>query len=302
MSNHVNVSPRDVSILRLLSWSPLTTAVLLRASCSFVGEPFVDERRLRERLQALAEGGLVRSWPAALGSGGLMNYYKLTPAGFTRLYGPDAPLPSRAFFSEVSPSLFSHTFHLAEAICEIVRSCHLRRITIERFIRENELTLTAGNDQVLPDCFFRLSAAGKSFSLAFEIDESTESLDSFATTSVRKKLVTYHAYQDLVLSQWILQGKKWTRPRLRVVFLTRTMERAYHILSLAMETNRNPARRLVYASTHDTFVSDPQPLESPIFLDHKGGWQALIDLHPTTPFRKAPVRLKPSLAFPLLVR
>ena len=52
-------------------------------------------------------------------------------AGFTRLYGPDATLPSRAFFSEVSPSLFAHTFRLADAIVEVVRSCHARRITTD---------------------------------------------------------------------------------------------------------------------------------------------------------------------------
>src|SRR5712691_8705018 len=116
MSNRVSLSPRDLSLLRLLGWTPATTALLLRASNTFAGEPFADERRLRERLQALCAGGFARLWSSAHGGGGLMNYYKLTPAGFTRLYGPDATLPSRAFFSEVSPSLFAHTFRLAEVI------------------------------------------------------------------------------------------------------------------------------------------------------------------------------------------
>ena len=144
-----------------------------------------------------------------------------------------------------------------------------------------------------PDCFCRLTASGRTFNLAFEIDESTESLDSHAVNSVRKKLVTYHGYQDMILSQWLKQGKRWDRPRLRVIFLTRTVERAYHILALAAETNRQPSRRLVYAATQDTFVSDPDPLFAPIFVNHFGNWQSLIDLHPSAPFRKATVRLKP---------
>ena len=230
-----------------------------------------------------------------------MNYYKLTPVGWTRLQGAAAKQPSRAFFSEVSPALFAHTFHLAEVIVEVLCACQERRVSIERFIRENELTFAAGNDQVQPDCFCRLTASGRTFNLAFEIDESTESLDSHAVNSVRKKLVTYHGYQDMILSQWLKQGKRWERPRLRVVFLTRTVERAYHILALAAETNRHLSRRLVYAATQDTFVSDPDPLFAPIFVDHFGNWQSLIDLHPTAQFHKAPVRLKMPLEAALLV-
>src|SRR5438132_8126129 len=114
MSTRVNLSPRDTSLLRLLSWTPATTTLLQQASTTFEGEAFGDERRLRERLQALGSGGLVRSWPAAFRSGGLQNYYKLTPLGLETLEGTERPAPSRAFFAEVSPSLFVHTFRLAE--------------------------------------------------------------------------------------------------------------------------------------------------------------------------------------------
>src|SRR4051794_29299807 len=105
MSNRVNLSSRDVSLLRLLSWTPTTTSLLLRASPSFEGDPFTDERRIRERLQSLDAAGFVRSWPSAQAGGGLKNYYKLTPSGFQRLYGDETSRPSRAFFAEISPSL-----------------------------------------------------------------------------------------------------------------------------------------------------------------------------------------------------
>ena len=291
MSNRVSLSPRDLSLLRLLSWAPATTVLLLRASDSFDGGPFLDERRLRERLQALSEAGIVRSWSTAHAGGGLQNYYKLTPLGFDLSQGSQAPRPPRAFFNDVSPSLFEHTFRLAEVIVAVVCAAHASRVVIERFIRENELTFAVGESRVQPDCFFRLRASGRAFNLAFEIDNSTEPIDSNAVNSLRSKVTVYHAYQQQVLSQWTAAGKTWERPRLRVVFLTRSSTRAYHILSLAAETTTNKSRRLVYAATHPGFLSEPEPLHAPIFLDHFGGWQSLVDLHPTASYRKGPVRL-----------
>jgi hypothetical protein len=188
MSIRISISPRDRSLLRLLSWTPATTTLLLRASTTFDGEPFVDERRLRERLQAMSEAGVVRSWSLAHAGGGLQNYYKLTPLGFQLLSGAGVPLPSRAFFAEVAPSRLEHTFCLAETIVTTVRACHDRRVTIERFLRENDLVFTAGEDHVQPDGFFRLTASRRSFNLAFEIDNSTASIDTPALNSIRRKL------------------------------------------------------------------------------------------------------------------
>jgi hypothetical protein len=291
MANTLSLSARDLSILRLLGWTPATTASLFRASIAFEGGPFVDERRLRERMQSLGAAGFVRSWGAAHSGGGLQNYYKLTPTGFQRLYGPDAAEPSRAFFSEISPSLFEHTMRLSEIVVEIVRACSVTHVTIERFFRENELTFTAGTDEVHPDCFVRLKQSGRFFNVAFEIDMSQESLDSHATNSIRQKLQTYDAYQDVLLAEWRAHGKTWECPRFRVVFLTRSVERAYHILTLAGHIAKNRNRRLVYAATQETFLSDQNPILSPIFLDHFGNWQALVDLHSTSKQLRDPVRL-----------
>ena len=291
MSNHINLTPRDKSLLRLLSWSPATTSLLLRASVAFDGEPFGNERRLRERLQNLIQGSLIRSWSTAHAGGGLQNYYKLTLRGFQVLYGDEATLPSRAFFGEVSPTFFAHTFQIAEVIVEVLRACHRRRVNIERLYRENELTMTVGDDRVLPDCFMRLTADGRPFNLAFEIDASTESIDSNAVNSIKRKLALYDRYQEQVLTEWLHGGKAWERPRFRVVFLTQSIERAYHILTFAAEASQRKSRRLVYAATHASFVTDDESLHAPIFLDHFGDWQSLIDLHPTAAYRKTRVRL-----------
>src|SRR5947209_2117634 len=119
----VSLSPRDQSLLRLLSWTPATTALLWQASSTFEGKRFPDERRLRERLQALSEANIVRSWSTAHAGGGLQNYYKLTPIGFDLACGPEAAKPPRAFFEAVTPSLFSHTFRLAEAVVATLCAC-----------------------------------------------------------------------------------------------------------------------------------------------------------------------------------
>ena len=104
-----------------------------------------------------------------------------------------------------------------------------------------------------------------------------------------------------MLSQWHAGGKRWERPRFRVVFLTRSVERAYHILAYAADAAANKSRRLVYAATLDSFVATDNPLHVPIFLDHAGNWQSLIDLHPTAPYTKVPVRLTRPVDCPFTV-
>ena len=291
MAHPVTISARDRSLLKLLSWTPATTALLLRASVAFDDGPFLDERRLRERLQTLFRSGFIRVWSSAHPGGGLQNYYKLTPAGFQAIHGPDAPLPPRTFFAEISPSLFQHTLRLANVIVETVHACHAGRITIDRFYRENELTFTSGADQVQPDSFVRFVHGGRPFHVAVELDQSTESLDTNAANSIRTKLRVYQSYQDTLLDAWLSGGKTWERPRFRVAFLTPTIERAYHILSLANRIATNKSRHLVYAATYDSYVGESDPIRTPIFLDHHGNWQALVDLHPTAGFLRPPVRI-----------
>jgi hypothetical protein len=139
------------------------------------------------------------------------------------------------------------------------------------------------------------------FNLALEVDNSTASIDAHAVNSIQQKLMTHQAYQECVLAQWHAAGKQWERPRLRVVFLTRSVGRAYHILAFAAETATKKSRRLVYAAAHDNYVTADDPLFSPLFLDHLGHWQSLIDLHPTAPYAKAPVRVTRPLESPLAV-
>lgn len=291
MTNSVQLSPRDHSLLQLLSWTPATTTLLLKASTTFEGGSFTHERRLRERLQTLERVGFVRHWSTATIGGGLQNYYKLTPAGFHVLYGSDATPPPRAFFAEIAPSFLTHTLRLAEVIVTTNRAVHDRHTTILGFHRENELAFAVGDDRVQPDCFYRFAIGGRNFNVAFEIDQSTETVDSPRDTSLRHRLELYDAYQDQLLQSWLAAGRTWERPRFRVVFLTISIQRAYHILEITARITRNPSRRLVYAATQDSYLGDPDPLSNPLLLDHRGHWHSLIELHPSSAALRSPIRL-----------
>ncbi len=291
MTNTVSLSARDHSLLRLLSRTPATTTLILKASESFSGEPFHDERRVRERLQTLAEAKLVRAFPATRGVGGPVNWYKLTAEGYRTVHGADATLPHRSRFEAIPPSRFLHTQALAEVIIHALVAAHRDRCTVPFFQGDGEARLDVGSHTLYPDCFFQFGLAGRQFNAYFEIDQSTESIDSHAEQSIRTKLLNYDTYQDSLVAWWKRQQKRGPRPYFRAVFLTRSQERTNHILWLAQSCARNVDRHLVYAATQETFLAEPRPLQWPLFLDHHGHWQSLVNLHPSSNFHRAPVRL-----------
>ncbi len=284
------MTARDESLLRLLTRTPLTKHLILKANPLFESS-FADERRVRERLQALQAAGLVRAFTTgAVGS--LLHYYKLTPDGFSTIAVDPSKLPSRSFFTEIAMSRFQHTLAVAEVVVHTLVAAHDFRIGVDNFHRENELVIQSGEQRQSPDCHFLFVSSGRRFHALFEIDNSTESVDSFSHQSIKNKLLGYDGYQDALLAGWASSGRKFQRPAFRVVFLTRTQDRADHILSLASALIRNKDRRLFYAATQDAFLSERDALRQPLFLDHSGAWQSLVNLHPTAPILRAPARLK----------
>ena len=59
MSNPIALSPRDHALLSFLEMTPATAAQIRKASAAFPGEPFRDDRRVRERVSALHAAGLI---------------------------------------------------------------------------------------------------------------------------------------------------------------------------------------------------------------------------------------------------
>lgn len=296
MTQGVILSSRDLALLRLLDATPLTAVQIRKASVTFEGEPFRDERRVRERMQALGDGGFIRSWSAALPGGSPMAYYRLTIDGHRMAFPEAQEAPARQALQAIAPSRFRHAMATADALVHTLVAARSRGVHTQRVLGDGQLTLAVGEYRQQPDFHVQLGFAGKTFNLVFEIDNATEPLDSRREQSIRTKISGYETYQNWVLQLWRESGKRGPRPSFRVVFLTTSAERALHMLSLAGELARNPARRLVYASTQDAYLGHPHAVTEPLFNDHHGHWQALVDPHPSSAFRREPVRLTRAVA------
>ncbi len=290
MPQDVLISDRDLAMLRLLDLTPATAVQIRKTSVTFGDEPFRDERRVRERMQSLAEAGLVRSFPAAIPGGGVMLYYRLTQEGFRSAFPDAVDNPPRVSLNEIAPSRLRHAMVTADAIVHTLVACHDRGVQVLKTTGDGRLTLSVGEHRQQPDFHVQLGFAGRYFNLVFEIDMATEPLDSHREQSIRTKILGYETYQDWVLRSWKDSGEHGSRPSFRVVFLTTGVERANHILWLAHELARNRDRRLVYASTQDAYLNELHAVTAPILNDHFGQWQALVDPQPTSRFRREPIR------------
>lgn len=292
MSQAVALSKRDLALLRLLDLTPATAAQIRKASVTFDDEPFRDDRRVRERLQALGAAGYVRSWPAAIFGGGLMSYYRLTLEG-QRVAFPDATeTHPRAGLTEIAPSRLKHALVTADAIVHTLAACHAKGVRVAQALGDGRLTLAVGEYRQQPDFHMQLEWCGRHFNFVFEIDNATEPLDSRREQSIRTKILGYETYQDWVLRLWKNAGKTGPRPSFRVVFLTIGAERGNHILWLARELASNRDRRLVYSTTQDVFLGEPNAVTQPIFNDHDGHWQALVNPQPSARSTLDPIRLR----------
>ncbi|MEX1027005.1 MAG: replication-relaxation family protein [Candidatus Paceibacterota bacterium] len=296
MSQGVILSQRDLALLRLLDVTPATAAHIRKASDTFDGGAFRDGRRVRERLQTLANVGFVKSWPAAVPGGGLMSYYRLTLEGHRAAFPDTTDTPPRTSLHEIAPSRIRHAFATADVIVHCLVGCHRRNVRVLRALGDGRLTLQVGEYRQQPDFHLQLGYAGRTFNLVFEIDNATEPLDSHREQSIRTKILGYETYQDWVLRLWNESGEEGPRPSFRVAFLTTSAERANHILWLARELARNKDRRLVYASTQDAFLGEPLAVTQPILNDHHGHWQPLVNAQPSSRFLREPIYLRQPIA------
>jgi hypothetical protein len=278
MPQAILLNPRDYALLRLLDVTPATAMQIRKASVALVGEPFRDERRVRERMQALVSADLVRSWSGSLPGGGLLSYYRLSPEGHRTVF-PDATegLPKSAS-QEIAPSRFRHSMATADAIVHALVACHDHGVTVHRVLGDGRLVLEAGEYRQIPDFHLQLAYQDRMFNVVFEIDNGTEPIDSEREQSIRTKIDGYEAYQDWVIWRWKESGDGGLPPRFRVVFLTTGDERAKHILALASKQVRNPQRQLIYASTQEKFLGTPDAVTRPILQDHHGNARAIAHL------------------------
>lgn len=261
-----NLTARDYEVLSALIKSPLDARQLLQLSCSF-HQPFTHERLVRRRLGQLVYAGLVSRYQFATIGAGAINYYKPTKIGYRMIEGAKAPLPSRAYFREVSLSLQEHTRSLADFIVKTHTSAHQRGVHIGGFYRENELRLTLANSAMKPDCAFQLvDTDGTTLNYLVEIDCGTEPIRSTKQReSLEQKIRFYDVYQDK------------TDKRFRVLVLfTKSSIRMQHFCEAAKEFVRNPQRTLFYSAHLPTYLEQGDAITNPVFVDRHNQLQSLV--------------------------
>jgi hypothetical protein len=247
---------RDQQIHEALALTPLDTRQLLKMSETF-DQPFTTDRKLRQRLQEHADAGWVHTFVYPTASPGALHYYKLSPLGYRMLHGPEAPLPKRAAFQEVSPALQRHTRHLADVIVQT--AVHAKRLGVRILDRagENHRTLVLGDRSQKPDHSFRLETRDGVYTYYDELDEATEPIASTKQRESLEAKIRFHEdYQNAT-------GERY---RVRVIFV-KTSVRMVQFLSLARR-HATKQRRIFYAVFLEDYLKHGSPLTAPIFVDH----------------------------------
>jgi hypothetical protein len=269
---------RDIDILTALARCPLTAEQLLKMSQTFQ-QPFKHERNVRRRLQDLGESGWVCSWQYATNSRTCgPKYYRITPATFRLLNGPDARLPRRRHFGEVAISRQAHTRALSDFIVHMLVAAHAADMTCDEFYRENLYEVSVGEESLLPDCAFALTTpAGKTFRFVVEIDCGTERLQSNKDVeSIERKIRLYDAHQS--------QTDAFSPDRFVVLFVTtKNRSRLDHILDVAGSVINNPNRRLVCGVHLGDFLQSEEAIAESLFRDHRKTSLSLIPVTKITP-------------------
>lgn len=272
------LTPRDTDILSALDRCPLTAGQLLTLSETF-SYPFTSERKVRARMQVLAESGRVRRWPYLAIDGRVApTYYTLTRKGYRLLYGADAIPHVRRAFDPVAIGRQRHTYAMAQFIVATFVAAKRAGVQVVNFGRENSVCLTAGQEQLYPDTTLTLLPPwGGAFHFCVEIDGGTERMRSEKDVdSWERKIRLYEAVQDAATERY----------RVLAVSLDSQI-RSHNILSIAAGVARNPCRCLVYGITLESYLQHPLPLTSPCFMDHCGRKTELLKQVPTAARRES---------------
>jgi hypothetical protein len=255
---------RDQQIHEALALTPLDTRQLLKLSETF-DPPFTSDRKLRERMQQHSQAGWIHTFTYATASPGQLNYYKLSADGYRLLHGPDAILPKRAAFHEVSLGLQRHTRHLADVIVQT--NVHAKRLGVRIFDQrgENQLPLTVGDRTQKPDYSFRLQTRDGVYTYYDEIDEGTEPIASTKQRESLEAKIRFHEdYQNA------------TGERYRVrIFFAKASPRMVQFLNLARKY-ATQQRSIFYAVLLENYLVHGSPLTTPMFLDRFNRLQSVV--------------------------
>ena len=254
----LSIQPRDRQLLTQLLQSPFDAVQLWQLSQTF-SQPFTDAHFVRRRLRRLRDAGLIAIYQYSTESTGVLNYYRLTQAGYHLACGPDKILPARSAFRPVSFALQRHVRHVASLLVKIRCSAQSAGVELPFLLGDNQVRLPVGKETLIPDVLFGLKQKGRSPQhYLVELDCGTEPVYSTKQRdSLRKKLSLYYAHEATSEGTY------------RVLFLfAEATPRVAHFLKLAREMAPDPRRHIVRAAVLDTVLGHADPLRWPLFLDH----------------------------------
>jgi hypothetical protein len=134
---------------------------------------------------------------------------------------------------------------------------------------------------------------GRQFNFFIELDNGTEPVTSpKQRESLERKIRFYERLQDTVLAKWKRSLRRDARPRYRVLFFVRSVDREKHLLWTARQLARNPDRRLCLGISLGEFLASPNPLRAPIAVDHHGHWTAIVSEAYEARFCRDPINLR----------
>lgn len=272
--NTTALTARDMDILTSLDRTPMTPHQLRVASEAFA-QPFTNEALVRRRLGRLKDAGFTQCFSYSLVSEGRApKYWKLTRSGYRLIYGTDAILPGRRYFSEVSVGHHVHTHAIASLVAHVASSATRHGIEMDQYARENSVKLQAGQSHVFPDGGFRLlhrSQPTRPFPFLIELDNGSERVRSTRDIeSIERKVRTYDLHQS--------RYKRDDPARYLVLFVTtRSERRLQHVLSMCNELIRNPDRTLFLGATLEDMLA-VDPFAEPVLRSNNGLKRTLIPI------------------------
>ena len=100
---------------------------------------------MRRRLGRLKDAGFTQAFPYSLVSEGRApKYWKLTQSGYRLIYGANAVLPGRRYFSEVSIGNHVHANAIASVIAHLNAFAARHDVEMDQYARENSVKFQAG--------------------------------------------------------------------------------------------------------------------------------------------------------------
>lgn len=266
MTKKINfkIGARDIELFTALDRCPMTAGQLCRLSETF-SKSFPDSGNLRRRLRTFAAAGFVNKFPYAIAADGRTpSYYKLTKEGYRLIYGVDATLPKRRYFTEISPGHHHHTNSLAEVIVHLCVMAKKNDCRVLHFARENSVKLVAEPFTLYPDAAFVIERSdGRRFSFVVEFDNGSERVRSKQDVEcIERKLRGYLAHQSKFSAH--------DPDRYLVLFITtRSSKRLRYVFETTAEIMANNRRTVFTGCGLEDFLKN-DPFRKAVFENHFG--------------------------------